>query len=80
MENSKFLNKFLYDLESFPSPIKKPMSQYNVRELRKILHFKELEEILGIDKSVIEYLDEIEREFGKLLPEILKGKDCLNNI
>ena len=77
MENSKFLNKFLYDLESFPSPIKKPISQYNVRELRKILHFKELEEILGIDKSVIEYLDEVEMEFGKLLPEILKGKDCL---
>ncbi|WP_313385956.1 hypothetical protein [Chishuiella sp.] len=77
MENSKFLNKFLYDLESFPPPVRKPISQYNVRELRKILHFKELEEILGIDKSLIEYINEMEMEFGKLLPEILKGKDCL---
>lgn len=74
MKNNSFIKRFINDIDSFPVSVIES-KEYNVSELRKILHLKELKEITLETDAMIQYVNSIDVELGKLLPEILKGNN-----
>ncbi|MGI9650893.1 hypothetical protein [Chryseobacterium sp. RLHN22] len=73
MINHSLIQRFLNAPESFSKSLNISTYEYDVTSLRKILHLRELKEITGVDDKMIDFIDSLDFELGKLLPGIIQG-------